>query len=204
MSPFEVREEVINVLLADLLSERGLLSVPESIRRAVTGRGRRLPDITIADLWGVRIVIEGRIETELAVRDTLLRAATERVEEGISPICLAVLYPPDLRRIASLAALRRTLARTRLVVRVVSEGTDGDWAETTVDGLTDLLRRSYELLVREDVVTTAVQDLERAIEAASEIIAAAPATPARVRTLLGIPEEVGRPAKAEEDEEEEA
>lgn len=41
MTPFEVREEVINVVLADLLSERGMVSIPESIRRSVTVRGRR-------------------------------------------------------------------------------------------------------------------------------------------------------------------
>lgn len=200
MTPFEVREEVINVVLADLLSERGLLSVPESIRRSVTGRGRRLPDVTIADLGGVRTVIEGRIGTEPAVRDTLLEAATARVEEGISPICLAVLYPPDLRRIASLARLRESLARAPLMVRVISEGTDGEWAEMTVDGLTDLLRRSYELLVREDVVAAAVEDLGQAIDAASERIAAVPATPAGVRTLLGIPVETDAPADDEEED----
>lgn len=200
MTPFEVREEVINVVLADLLSERGLLSVPESIRRSVTGRGRRLPDVTIADLWGVRTVIEGRIGDDQAVRDALLRTASGRVEEGISPICLAVMYPPALRKITSLAGLRRALERTPVLVRVISEGSDGDWAETTVDGLTDLLRRSYELLVGEDVVATAVEDLGQAIDAASESIAAARATPVRLRTLLGIPEETGKPAEDEEED----
>jgi hypothetical protein len=60
-STFDIREEVLNVLLAELLEERGLWSVPESIRYLVRGAQRRLPDITLADLWGVRIIIEGRI-----------------------------------------------------------------------------------------------------------------------------------------------
>jgi len=200
MSPFDVREEVINVVLAQLLDQRGLLSVPESIRRSVVGRGRRLPDVTLADLWGVRIVIEGRIGDTQAVRNALLRTASGRVEEGISPICLAVMYPPALRKVASLAGLRRALERTPVLVRVVSEGSDGDWAETTVDGLTDLLRRSYELLVGEDVVAGAVEDLGQSIDAASEIMAAARATPARLRTLLGIPEEMETPTEDEEED----
>ncbi len=197
MSPFEVREEVLNVVLADLLSRRGLLSVPESIRRAVTGRGRRLPDVTVADLRGVRIVIEGRIG-DGGVRDSLFRDALGRVEQGISPICLAVLYPAGLRTVDSLANLRLSLERADLLVRVVSEGDEGDWGETTVDGLTDILRRSYELLVSEDVVAGAVESLNEAIESASQTIGSSPATPARVRILLGLPEE----PTAEEDDDE--
>jgi hypothetical protein len=188
VSLFEVREEVLNVVLADLLSRHGLLSVPESIRRSVTGRGRRLPDVTVADLRGVRIVIEGRIG-DGGVRDSLFRDALGRVEQGISPICLAVMYPAALRTIDSLANLRRALERADLHVRVVSEGDEGDWSETNVDGLTDLLRRSYELLVSEDVVAGAVDSLNEAIEAASQTIGSSPATPARVRILLGLPEE---------------
>jgi hypothetical protein len=195
---FQVREEVLNVVLADLLEKRGLLSVPESIRRSVTSRSRRLPDVTIADLRGVRIVIEGRIGNAPGVRDSLLQDATTRVEEGISPICLAVLYPPELRRVDSLARLRTALARAPLMARVISEGHEGDWAETTVDGLTEILRRSYELLVSEDVVVAAVEDLRAAIDVASEAIASAEAAPARLRTLLGIPED----SSAADDEEE--
>lgn len=50
----QVREEVLNVLLAELLEQRGLWSVPESIRRGAGGEHHRLPDVTLADLWGVR------------------------------------------------------------------------------------------------------------------------------------------------------
>jgi hypothetical protein len=194
-----VREEVLNVVLADLLSDRDLLSIPESIRSSISGRGRRLPDVTVADLWGVRIVIEGRIGDTDAIRDSLLRDASGRVEQGISPICLAVLYPPDLRRVSSLSTLKRKLARARLQVRVISEGNQGDWADATVDGLGDTLRRSYELLVRDDVVLTAVAELEASIDSASEILASVPATALRLRTLLGIPEETEEETADEED-----
>jgi hypothetical protein len=191
MPPFRIREEVLNVYLADILSDRGLLSIPETIRRSVTGRQRRLPDVTVADLRGVRIVIEGRINSGPQARESLFNDAFRRVEEGISPICLAVLYPPTLRRIDAPSKLRRSLERATLLVRVISEGSTGDWAETTVDGLTDTLRRSYELLISEDVVVSAVEDLGNAIDAASEQIASSSATPARLRSLLGIPEETG-------------
>src|SRR5687768_15171238 len=96
---FTVREEVLNVTLAGLLNRRGLLSVPESILGAAAGRGRKLPDITLADLWGVRIVIEGRNFTSPIAKRSLFTDAKKRVDEGISPICLAVLYPPELREL---------------------------------------------------------------------------------------------------------
>jgi hypothetical protein len=184
-----VREEVLNVVLADLLDARGLLSIPESIRTSASGKGRKLPDVTIADLWGVRIVIEGRIGKNATVRDSLLRDAKKRVEQGISPICLAVLYPPGLRNVESLTLLRKELARTTLLVRAVTEGSEGEWGEATVDGLADTLRRSYELLVSEDVVVGAVEEIENSLDITSEIIAASPAAAPRLRMILGIPAE---------------
>jgi hypothetical protein len=184
----EFREEVLNVLLAELLEQRGLLSLPETIRRAVTGRQRRLPDVMVADLHGVRIVIEGRLSGR-NVRDSLLTDARARVEEGIAPICLAVIYPRENREAANLPALRRALARAELQVRVVSEGGDGEWAAARVDDLSEILRVSYELLVSEDVVVRSVEQLAFAIDTASEAIAAVPAAPNRLRALLGIPED---------------
>lgn len=195
----EVREEVLNVVLAELLSQRGLLSIPESIRRAVGDRTRKLPDVTVADLYGARIVIEGRIGTGSGVRDTLLQDASARVEQGISHICLAVLYPPALRTVRSLSDLQADLARATLSVRVVSEANAGVWVEATVDGLTDILRRSYDLLVSEDVVVGSVEALNEAIELASEIIARSPAIGERIRVLLGIPGASGEPETDEGD-----
>jgi hypothetical protein len=184
---FTVREEVLNVTLAGLLKKRGLLSIAESIISATATTGRKLPDITLADLWGVRIVIEGRNFTGPAASRSLLSDAKKRVEDGISPICLAVLYPPELREIDANTNLGDAIEHARLRVRVISEGDDGEWAETDVNGLVDILRRSYELLVNEDVVSRSATSLESAIEESSAKIAAVRAAPDRLRKLLGIP-----------------
>ncbi len=189
LSPSDVREEVLNVVLAEHLQDRGLLSLPETIIKAIAKKAKRLPDVTIADLFGVRIVIEGRLDKDDPTRESLLQLARQRVEEGISPICLAVLYPSDLRSTTSLSALKNALGNAPLIARVVSEGSDGEWARTDVDGIAAILRNSYELLVSEDVVVAAVEDLSSALEAASEIIVSAPAAPSRLRERLGIPEE---------------
>lgn len=192
------REEVLNVILAELLQARGIVSLPETVRRLIS-RGRRLPDITIADLFGVPIVVEGRIDGAPGVAASLVDLTRSRIEEGISPIALAVLYPAGLQEAHSLPALRRSMARATLRVSVFSEHTDGEWATATVDGLAEIVRTAYELLVSDDVVTTAVDELSAAIDAASEIIAASPAAAPRLRHLLGIPEDT-RPGAGEEDD----
>lgn len=52
-----------------MLEERGLLSMPESIRRRRAGDCHRLPDRFLTDLWGVRPIIEDRILDNQGDRD---------------------------------------------------------------------------------------------------------------------------------------
>ena len=145
--------------------------------------------VTVADLVGVRVVVEGRVGDSVGIRSALMKRAHARVEEGISPMCLAVLYPTEVRSGSSVTAMRKALEKATLKVRVVTEASDGEWVDSTVDELTDILRRSYEVLVSEDVVAKAVAQLHDAIEAASAIIVDVPASGPKIRVLLGIPEE---------------
>jgi hypothetical protein len=189
MSKVDFREEVLNVALAELLEQRGMLSVPETIRKSIARRTRDLPDILVGDLLGVRIVIEGRFDSGKPSRDSLLKDSKERVENGISPVCLAVLYPPELRAAESLPKLRKNIEKATLGIRVISENSDGDWSEGTVDDIADTLRRSYELLVSEDVVVSSVAEIEDAIDFASDVFVHTPAFTGRFRKALGIPAE---------------
>jgi hypothetical protein len=188
---FPVREEVLNVLLAELLERHGLWSVPESIRRGAGGE-HRLPDVTLADLWGVRIILEGKIHDTEGERRRVFLAAKRRVEEGLCPICVAVLYPPALRAAGSLAALRRALETATLQIRVVSEGDDGAWADATLGSMVEAVRRGYELLVREDVVAHAVAELDGALDRTADVIGAGRGTTERLADMLGIPEETAQ------------
>ncbi len=190
MPNVDFREEVVNVALAELLEQRGMLSVPETIRKSIARKTRALPDIIVADLLGIRMVIEGRFNSGRGSRDSLLIDARERVEQGISPVCLAVLYPPQLRSAESLLKLRRNLESATLGIRAISENSDGDWMDGTVDDVAEALRRSYELLVSEDVVVTSVGDIASAIETSSDLFARTKALKDRFRKVLGIPEAV--------------
>jgi hypothetical protein len=189
MPKVNFREEVVNVVLAELLEQRGMLSVPETIRKSIARKTRDLPDIIVADLLGLRMVIEGRFNSGKSARTSLLKDARERVEQGISPVCLAVLYPPELRSADSLPRLRRNLERAPLVIRVISENSEGEWAEGTVDDIVEALRRSYELLVSEDVVVAAVGEIAAGIETASDLFARTSSLSERFRKALGIPQD---------------
>ncbi len=166
MPNVDFREEVVNVALAELLEQRGMLSVPETIRKSIGRKTRDLPDIIVADLLGIRMVIEGRFNVARGSQDSLLRDAKERVELGISPVCLATLYPPELRRADSLTRLRKNLQKAQLGIRVVTrESNDGEWmlpGQRT--DVAEALRRSYELLVSEDVVVASVAGIGSSIE----------------------------------------
>ena len=190
MPKVDFREEVVNVVLAEQLEQRGMLSVPETIRKSIARKTRDLPDIIVADLLGIRMVIEGRFNSGSPARTSLLKDARERVEQGISPVCLAVLYPPALRTADSLPKLRRNLEKATLTIRVISESSEGEWAEGTVDDIVEALRRSYELLVSEDVVVAAVGEIASAIEIASDLFARTPSLSERFRKALGVPKDV--------------
>jgi hypothetical protein len=198
MPKVDFREEVVNVVLAELLEQRGMLSVPETIRKSIASKTRALPDIIVADLLGIRMVIEGRFNNGRVSRDSLLKDARERVEQGISPVCLAVLYPPELRSAESLPKLRKNLEKATVGIRIISENSDGDWTDGTVDDIAEALRRCYELLVSEDVVVASVGEIASAIECASDLFARTPALKDRFRKALGIPEETSGENGAED------
>lgn len=198
MPKVDFREEVVNVALAELLDQRGMLSVPETIRKSVARKTRDLPDIIVADLLGIRMVIEGRFNTSSSISASLLKDAKERVEQGISPVCLAVLYPPDLRSAESLTRLRQNLEKAKLTIRVISENSDGEWADAAVDDIVETLRRSYELLVSEDIVVAAVGEIAGGIDTATDLFTRAPALSERFRQALGIPRQADG-ANEEED-----
>jgi hypothetical protein len=178
------REEVLNIKLAELLSRSGMLSVPESI--IAHEKGRRLPDITIGDYWGVRVVLEGRIEESSGTRATLERDCVKRLEEGIASIVIGILYPPELRNVGW-AELEKRLQNARLRIKVFIEAGSGDWVESNTDGLSAILRRAYQSLVDEDVVNIAVEELRNGIETAAQDFAQFPGIARRLRGILVMP-----------------
>lgn len=82
-----LREENFNVLLAELLTEKGLKALGEVILRK-RGCGRPEPDVLI-ELNGVRIVIEGK---KLGMWDALVEQCKERLDNNVCDLCVMVEY----------------------------------------------------------------------------------------------------------------
>jgi hypothetical protein len=77
-----VREENLNVMLAELLTESGLKAVGEVIIR------RKMPDVLI-DINGVRVIIEGKY---LGKREELHANACGRIDDGLCDVVMMVEY----------------------------------------------------------------------------------------------------------------
>ena len=83
----EVREENLNIMLAEILSERGLNALGEVILKKTSG-ARKQPDVMII-LNGVRIIIEGKKPGQWL---KLVNQCKERIDNGICDICFLVEY----------------------------------------------------------------------------------------------------------------
>src|SRR5438093_9827461 len=85
------RQEVLNVLVAQLLQDRGLVAAPEQIISRLDLRSRRMPDVLV-DFQGLRLAIESEYASRGA-EDKASKAALRRVEEGIAHVGMALIYP---------------------------------------------------------------------------------------------------------------
>ncbi len=96
------------------------------------------------------------------------------------------MYPPELRT-ADWANIEHIFLTTTFSIKVFSETEQGDWTSSSLDGLSAVLRRSYESLVQEDVVNAAVDELKESIETATSDFALSPGTAERLREILILP-----------------
>lgn len=197
------REEVLNVVLALLLHRRGIVAAPEQILRLHLERGRAMPDVLV-HYNGLRVAIEGRTVIGKAAQQALLTNTRERIQQGIAHLGIAIVYPSFLRQLP-FEQLESALAQTRLRFAVVSEVEDiqlamqltdvqepwdvimpAVWAQGNLENLSELLRRTYEQLVREDVVKRAAESIRAGIIEFSEVILTSPGSIARSAGALGI------------------
>jgi len=81
-----VREENLNVTLAELLAEKGLKALGEVILRKKGARPE--PDVLI-ELNGVRIVLEGK---KPGMWDTLVANCQDRLDNNMCDLCVMVEY----------------------------------------------------------------------------------------------------------------
>jgi len=180
------RQEVLNVILAQLLQERGVASAPESVMRAPFEPGRRMPDVLVY-FRGLRTAIEGEVDDQPDAEQRALESAQERVTQGIAHIGVAVVYPADLRH-GSFEHLRDLLTSAVLKIAVATESEVTSFTSGDVNYLDTALRRAFDQLVREDVVSRAVAILDEGVEAFAGLVAPKAGCVGRLALVLGIRE----------------
>lgn len=111
------RQEVLNVILAQVLADRGVIAAPENIMTLSTGK-RKMPDVLV-DYQGLRVMIEGEVESPQA-QSKALQSAQKRVEDGIAYIGIAVVYPASLRH-ANFTTIKEDLIASTLHIAIVIE-----------------------------------------------------------------------------------
>jgi len=158
METVRYREEVLNVVLATILSERGIISVPEQIIKGIESPERSLPDIVV-EFEGLTVIIEGKIENQQQV----LRDATSRIEDGLVHIALAINYPSTLRTI-EYRNLHKAISETEFSVAVVTENGKTEFSKVNIETLVELLRQAQENLIDQDIIKKYVAKINAVIK----------------------------------------
>ncbi len=201
MTSVGYREEVFNVLLALLLHERGVITAPEQSFRQALQERRHVPDVLVV-YRGLRTVIEGKVADKSGAGNQALVQARDRVSSGVAHIGIALLYPAAIRKTPSFPELQNVLTSCTFKVAVCSETGETGWTEGGIDYLADVLRGTFDQLIREDAVTRAVDALNAGIDQFSRTVFTSPATIQRAAEILGIRELPKRNRKKSKDEEE--
>ncbi len=157
----EYREEVLNITLARLLTNQGVVTAPETITHLAEGQ-RRMPDVLV-EYQGLRTIIEGKFDDNPRAKRDVHDQAYSRITEGISHISLALLYPRSIRKADSMQHLADLIYSCFLQVQVVSEAGSEGWVKCQVKDIGDLLRRVFEQLVRQDIVKETAAKLEAGV-----------------------------------------
>ncbi|MFW6112528.1 MAG: hypothetical protein ACOC6S_03050 [Chloroflexota bacterium] len=194
------REEVFNVLLALSLHERGVVTAPEQPLRQALQERRHVPDVLVV-YRGLRTVIEGKVADRSGAAEKALAQARDRVSSGVAHVGIALLYPVAIRKVLSFSELQGFLSSCPFGVAVCSETGETGWTEGGLDYLADVLRGTYEQLVREDAVVRAVEVLSAGIDEFARLVFTSRGTVNHAAQILGIRElpERRRKKSTEED-----
>ncbi len=179
-----LRQEVVNVVLAQLLEQRGLAAVPEQIIRAALHDQRAMPDVII-DFQGLRLAIEAEFASTDNAEEQAVKKAAERVEQGVAHIGVAVIYPVGMES-QQFASLADELSRAELHFAIVTEVPEPPPVmRGRIDDLAEALRSTYDQLIQEEAVGRAVAVLEAGIERFVESLQGQPAASERFAAVLG-------------------
>jgi len=180
------REEVLNVVLAECISEQGMVAAPETIVAAAS-RSRALPDVIVSFL-GLRCVIEGKSGDVPGAREQVAADALSRVTNGIAYLAIGVVYPASLRS-TDFGDVKAAMEDAELDFLVCSEAGRGDWQQGRLEAILRELRRAYGILVSDDVLARSVEHLQTGMQGLINVLGENEAATTRLADILGVYEE---------------
>lgn len=168
-----LREENLNVMLAELLAEKKLKALGEVILRK---RGKRLePDVLIV-LNGVRIVIEGK---KPGMWNELVQKCQKRLDNNVCDLCVMVEYADIKTEGLSLTQsdIKQALLRSRFNIGFLSYidrvGLDKwmvarpepeQYSDVGFDDLFTYLMGAYSRVVREDIIEPVIKRMDEVLK----------------------------------------
>lgn len=188
-----IREENLNVVLAELLAESGLKAIGEVRLR------RKLPDVML-DVNGIRIILEGK---RLGNRAVLMKQAAKRIEDGLTDIVVMIEYVK--------IPLHGKLTPTQIDVKnALLKGTYNIGVLTFIDlaglekwmsgaprkissefyenaGFPDILAHimtAYDYVVREDIIGPVVNKVEESLNEFSRMVLVSGINVERLKKVL--------------------
>jgi len=155
----KVREEVINVLFAQILKTKGLsLVIPE-----ISGKRRR-PDI-IVDLYGLRLLIEGRNES---LEKSLYKDIRVKLEEGYGDMGMAILYPDKLYFADDIDKLKTKIEKSRFAGSVINWTVEGlkfvKFKKNKVGDIAELIREVLNIYIKNDILYQQILEVQSSID----------------------------------------
>ncbi|MEM3731386.1 MAG: hypothetical protein QW667_05175 [Candidatus Bathyarchaeia archaeon] len=168
-----LREENFNVVLAELLTERGLKALGEVVLRKKGGRPE--PDVLI-ELNGVRIVIEGK---KLGMWDTLVEQCKDRLDNNVCDLCVMVEYADiKLRKLVpDQLDVKDALLRGRFNVGFMSyidracldkwtgiAPKPEKYVDVGFDELLTYLMSAYSRVVKEDIIGPVIKRMNQVLD----------------------------------------
>ena len=168
-----LREENLNVVLAELLTERGLKALGEVVLRKRGGRPE--PDVLI-ELNGVRIVIEGK---KPGMSDALVEQCKDRLDSNVCDLCVMVEYADiKLRKLVpDQLDVKDALLRGKFNIGFMSyvdrAGLDRwtgvapkpeRYVDVGFDELLTYLMSAYSRVVREDIIGPVIKRMNEVLD----------------------------------------
>jgi len=172
-----LREESLNVILAELLTERGLKALGEVILRK---RGRRPEPDVLIELNGVRIIIEGK---KPGMWGSLVEQCEKRLDDNVCDLCVMVEYA-DIKLntlMPSQLDVKNALLRGKFNVGFLSYvdriGLDKwlgitrkleKYAGVSFDDLLTYLMSAYSRVVKEDIISPVIERMSEVLDEFAE------------------------------------